>query len=232
MRLSAHQSAYLPWCGYLQRIAMSDVFVVLDSVQFEKNSFTNRNRIKNPNGVNWLTVPVHLKNHLSETLSDLKIAHTNNWQKKHWKSIQSSYAKAPEFPRHEEFLRLLFLERWDSLRELNDTILHYFLDLLGINTPIHYLSDLKISGKKQDLIINLCEHFDSGEFLFGPEGRNYVEANLFIEKKIEVLFHDYNEAPYPQLWGDFVPNLSAIDMLLNCSIDDVRERIVTKGNNG
>ena len=78
MIISAHQPAYLPWAGYLHRIAISDVFVILDNVQFEKNSFTNRNRIKSPSGSVWLTVPVSQKGHMSGTISDIKIAKHSN----------------------------------------------------------------------------------------------------------------------------------------------------------
>jgi hypothetical protein len=225
MRLSAHQSAYLPWFGYLQRIAISDAFVVLDNVQFEKNSFTNRNRIKNPNGINWLTVPVHLRNHLSQTVLDLEIANSNSWRKKHWKSIVSNYAKATEFSKHEEFFGSIYLQNWNRLRDLNNAILKYFLKLLEIDTPIYYQSELSIDGKKQDLILNLCEHFGSEAFIFGPEARNYVEPERFEGRGIDILFHEYSDIPYPQLWGDFVPNLSAIDVLFNCTLDEVRRRL-------
>ena len=102
MIISAHQPAYLPWCGYFQRISMSDVFVILDEVQFEKNSFTNRNQIKTSNGVFWLTVPVRLKGHLSSNIKQIEISDNGQWAKKHWKTIKQNYLKAPFFDLYQD----------------------------------------------------------------------------------------------------------------------------------
>ena len=198
---------------------------MLDSVQFEKNSFTNRNQIKNPNGVNWLTVPIHQEKHLSKTFNDLVVADSQNWRKKHWKSIESSYSKAPEFARHKDFFKDVYEKNWTSLKDLNQEILLYFLDILEVNTELYFLSDLGVEGKKQNLIINLCKYFESSMFLFGPEGRNYVDVDLFDSHNIEVVFHEYVEVNYSQLWGDHVPHLSAVDMLFNCDLDQFKASV-------
>ena len=107
MKISAHQPAYLPWGGFIERISLSDVFIILDDVQFEKNSFTNRNQIKTSNGPTWLTVPVSLKGHTSSSIKDIEIANNKPWHKKHWKTIQQNYKKSPFFREHENFLKIL-----------------------------------------------------------------------------------------------------------------------------
>ena len=156
MKISAHQPAYLPWGGFIERISLSDVFIILDDVQFEKNSFTNRNQIKTSNGLTWLTVPVSLKGHTSKSIKDIEIVNHQPWYKKHWKSIQQNYHKSPFFKEHENFFEDTYRKNWILLNELNSHLLSYFLDFLNIDTKIVYLSNLNVFGKKQDLIINLC----------------------------------------------------------------------------
>ena len=114
MRISAHQPAYLPWAGYLERINMSELFIVLDEVQFEKNSFTNRNRIKTSNGLAWLTVPVNLKGHLSNSIRDIEISNDVSWRKKHWKTIQQNYQKSLFFDHHKVFFESIYNKDWKN----------------------------------------------------------------------------------------------------------------------
>ncbi len=222
MIVSAHQSAYLPWAGYIQRIAMSDVFVLLDKVQFEKNSFSNRNRIKGANGEMWLSVPVQLKGHTSSTMNMLQIAGTSNWNNKHWRSIKQSYGKAPYFAVHVPFFESLYEQKWTYLCELNQRILNYILDFLEIRTPIYFQSDLDVEGKKQELIVDICHYFEARAFIFGTEGRNYADSDFFEEHGLEIFVHEYIETPYAQLWGSHVAKLSVIDMLFNCSVSEIQ----------
>lgn len=221
MIISAHQPAYIPWAGYLHRIAISEQFVLLDSVQFEKNSFTNRNRIKGPGGQIWLTVPVSLKGHLSGTISDVKISAGKNWASKHWKTIQQNYSKAPYFKEHDEFFFDVFQKEWEYVASLNEAILQYLLEQFNIETPIVRLSELNISGTKQELIIAICNNRNATSFLFGSQGRDYVNVNDFKDMGVTPLFHEYQCSPYLQQWSGFIPNLSVIDMLFNVPADEL-----------
>ena len=219
----------MPWAGYLHRIAISDKFIILDEVQFEKNSYTNRNRIKTSSGVTWLTVPVCLKGHISGTIREVKIASGNNGLKKQWKTIQQAYAKSPYFKTHKKFFDTVFEQSWQSLVLLNQTILDYLLIQFEIDTPCLALSEMNTEGKKQDLILALCEKYGANEFIFGAFGRDYVDVKVFNNAGVQPYFHEYNTLPYPQLWGAFEENLSVIDMLFNIHPSELRNHLFASG---
>jgi hypothetical protein len=211
----------MPWAGYLHRIAISDHFVLLDDVQFEKNSYTNRNRLKGPNGEVWLTVPVILKGHMSGTIGDVKIATHNKWAIKHWKSIQQSYGKAPYYKQHADFFHDIFNQNWKHLHSLNRIIIDYLLLQFNIDTNIINLSSINLMGKKQELILAICSELNADSFVFGMQGRDYVDQKLFEKAHVSPIFHEYHTKKYHQLWGDFIPNLSAIDLLFNVPRDEL-----------
>lgn len=227
MNVSAHQPAYLPWLGYLHRIAISDQFIILDDVQFEKNSYTNRNQVKGPNGAVWLTVPVSLKGHLSAKIRDIKIASDNRWAGKHLKTLNQAYSKSPFFNDHIDFFRTVFEQTWDHIVDINHVVLDYFLEQFAIDTPLVNQSELSLEGKKQELILDLCGKVNAAAFIFGKFGQDYVQREVFAAAGIEIFFHEYSSQPYPQLWGDFIPNLSALDMLFNVPADELNDRLMS-----
>ncbi|MDH5523655.1 MAG: WbqC family protein [Desulfobulbaceae bacterium] len=229
MIISAHQPAYMPWPGYLHRIAICDRFVILDEVQFEKNSFTNRNRIKGPGGTSWLTVPVCLKGHLASTIRQVKIVKDNKWAKKQWKSLQQFYAKAPFFAAHADFFHEVLEGDWSYISPLNRIILNYLLEQFSIETPLVDQSKLRGDGRKQDLILSLCDELGADSFIFGKLGKDYVDSEKFRAAGVAPCFHEYNTFPYPQLWDDFEPNLSAIDLLFNVPPDELKDRLFSGG---
>ena len=216
MRLSAHQPAYLPWLGYLDRIRRADVFVFLDTVQFEKNSFTNRNRIKSQQGPLWLTVPVRSRGHLEGTLKDLAIDDSRDWRKKHLGSISASYSRAPEFrdlfPALEEQIRA----RHELLADLCHEQLLFWLARLGITTRVVRASSLEVRSAKSELILELCRILGATSYLSGPLGKDYLQEEDFARASVAVEYHHYETPPYPQLHGAFVPRLSVVDFLMNC----------------
>ncbi|MGR2662092.1 WbqC family protein [Chromobacterium haemolyticum] len=215
--LSAHQPAYLPWLGYLEKIARADVFIYLDSVQFEKNSFTNRNRIKSANGVHWLTVPVRSKDHLLSTMAVLEVDESQSWREKHLKSIAASYAKAPDFQTKFSRLESLYYPKISSFSEICWHQLQFWLQEFGIDTPVIRSSQLPEMGKKSDLVLNLCRHFSADEYLSGKLGRAYLKEADFTKHSIKVSYQDFKPQPYPQLHGEFVPGLAVVDIWMNSS---------------
>ncbi|CAI8349579.1 MAG: Uncharacterised protein [Cellvibrionales bacterium UBA7375] len=225
MILSAHQPAYLPWMGYLHRIAISDHFVILDEVQFEKNSFTNRNRINASGKALWLTVPVHLKGHLSTTIADIEIAQNIKWSSKHYKSLCQAYQKSPFFSQHKNFFESVYQQHWSSLLDLNQMLLKYLLEQFTISTPIKMLSDLNVQGKKQELILNLCQELSAKAFIFGVQGGDYVDEALFADSGIDTLFHHYSTPVYQPFNSDFIPDLSCVDLLFNYPVDELSQRL-------
>lgn len=207
---------YLPWCGLFDRIARSDLFILLDNVQYSKNYFINRNKIRTPQGWTWLTVPVISHGKSDQLIRDVETDGKIPWEHQHWKSISVSYAKAPYFKEYAGFFDEMYSTRWVYLNDVIKKTLTYLLQSLDIPTRIILASELDVTGKKNEYILNLCQNVGADEYLSGPDGRNYLNLPQWQEAGIEVLFHEYQHPEYPQLYGTFEPNMSVIDLLFNC----------------
>lgn len=217
MILSAHQPAYLPWLGYFDKIIRSDIFVYLDTVQLEKNSFTNRNRVKTSQGTTWLTVPVKMKGHLSKPLLDIEIDGSQDWRKKHLNTIFMNYKKAPKFEECYPKLEALYQNHYLLLAELCWDQLLFWLKEFGINTQIIRSSNLPIDAKKSDLVLELCRHFSADYYISGALGKDYIQVEDFERCGITIEFQEYRHPLYSQLWGEFVPYMSILDFWMNMS---------------
>jgi hypothetical protein len=215
--VSIHQPAYLPWLGYFDRIAASDVFVFLDTVQFEKNSFTNRNRIKTPNGPLWLTIPVRQKGHFSKSLREIEIENRQDWKRKHLRSIVQYYRDAPQFA--EKFRRLVSSYGSDAthLADFCYRQLGFWLSELEIPTRVVRASELAVSGSKSDLVLALCKELGATTYLSGPLGRDYLQPDQFSAAGIEIRYQDFKHPEYPQPFGTFLPALAVVDYWMNCA---------------
>jgi hypothetical protein len=226
LTLSINQPAYLPWLGYFDRIVRSDLFVFLDPVQFERNSFINRNRIKTPSGPLWLTVPVLLSGHLSKTINDIEIDDRQPWRRKHLRSIEQNYRSAPEFEVKFARLATCYPPQTRSLAQLCFAQLKFWLNEFEVTTPVVRASEISVRGRKSDLVLDLCHHFGASIYLSGPLGREYLQEDDFAAAGIELRYHSYIPAPYPQLYGDFLPALGVVDYWMNCvEFDAFRTRI-------
>lgn len=216
MIVSINQPAYLPWLGYFDRIARSDLHIVLDHVQFEKNSFTNRNKIKTSNGPIWLTVPILSKGMFGNLgIDTLQINNQENWQRKHWAAIEQSYKKCNHFSKKSEILQKFYQTQYDSFIALLKEMTSHFLEQLKITTPIVYSSEMGVDGKKDELVLNLCREVKATRYISGPLGRNYLKPDMFAEEGIDLLFHDYQHPVYSQKNGNFLPFMGIIDLLMN-----------------
>ena len=216
MILTAHQPAYLPWLGLFEKIEKADCFIIMDDVQFEKNSFINRNKIKSPNGEILLTVPLLLKGHIHKTITCMKINNTINWRKKHWMSLYFNYKKTPYFSIFADFFEDMYHKEWSDLSDLLDHQLRFFLDVLKIQTRVLYLKDLRLESKKQELIIDMCNITHSNKFIFGALGGKYMEAKLFEKNNIIPECQNYKHPVYSQMGNNgFISHLSVVDLLFN-----------------
>lgn len=224
MILTAHQPAYLPWLGYFDKIIRSDVFVFLDSVQFEKNSFTNRNKIKTPQGPVWLTIPIKGKGHLSKTILEMEIDNNQNWRKKHLNAIYLNYKKAPRFAECYTKLELLYKHEYESVADLCWDHLMFWMAELNINKKVVRCSELSINSKKSGLILDLCKYFGSDHYISGALGKDYLNAEEFRQAGISVEFQEYRYPVYPQLWGDFLPYMSVVDFWMNVNNTELISR--------
>ncbi|NRF93668.1 WbqC family protein [Paenibacillus frigoriresistens] len=227
MIVTAHQPAYLPWLGYFDKMIRSDVFVYLDTVQFEKNSFTNRNRIKTAQGPSWLTIPVNAKDHLSSSMVDLPIDFKQDWITKHLKSIYANYKKASRFELVYPKLEALYLQKNHNFADFCYHHLLFWVQELRINTQIIRSSELNINSKKSQLILDLCTILNANHYISGNLGKNYLQENDFLENNISIEYQDYKHPSYSQLWGEFLPYMSILDFWMNT--DNIQ--LITGGNN-
>ena len=230
MIVSINQPAYLPWLGYFHRIAISDLHIVLDHVQFEKNSFVNRNRVRTSQRSTWLTVPVRTKGRFGNLpINLLEIDNHQGWATKHWKTIRQSYGRAAHFPATEALLEPVYAREWarlaDLMRELNG---HIARVSLGIQTPMKFSSEMGVTGAKSELVLNLCKAVGATVYLSGPLGRSYLQEDHFAEAGIEVRYHDYAHPSYPQCHPGFEPLMSVIDLLFNCG--ERSRDVLSEGN--
>lgn len=223
MIISINQPAYLPWLGYFHRIAAADVHVVLDHVQFEKNSFTNRNKIRTREGWSWLTVPVKTAGKFGELpINKLEIANEKRWATKHWETFRLSYAKSRFFSEHARFFELIYQRPWQKLIDLINEITTYLLPAFGIKTKVYFSSQLKVFGRKDELILSVCRELGATAYLSGPLGRNYLRESLFRSAGITVRYDDYRHPVYSQAYPGFEPYMAAVDLLLNAGPDSLK----------
>ncbi len=216
MVLTAHQPLYLPWLGLFHKVAMSDAFCLFDATQYDDNDFQNRNRIKGPNGVMWLTVPVKAKDHHRLQITEIEIVEQDVWRRKHWKSLVWAYGKAPFFSRYADFFEETYRRSWRSLVELDVHLLAYLFEALGLPKDFKRTSQLSCGGAKSEAVLSMCRALGATAYIFGAKGRDYVDRAAFDAAGIGVAFQDYHHPVYPQQFGPFVPNLSVVDLLFNC----------------
>jgi hypothetical protein len=216
MIVSVNQPAYLPWLGYFHRIAVSDVHVVLDQVQYEKNSFTNRNKVRTSTGSCWITVPVRTGGRFGVAIRDLEIDNGTAWRRKHRDTLRQYYARAPFFGEHASFVADIFQREWTRLADLCDVATTYLLGTLGIRTRIVSSSSLGITGVKDALVLNLCRALGATTYVSGAFGRRYLREESFREVGIDLIYQSYQHPVYPQVYQPFEPSLSIVDLLFNC----------------
>jgi hypothetical protein len=215
--VAGHQPNYLPWLGFFDKIRRSDKFIIEDNVQFERQGYTNRNRILTSDGVRWLSVPIeHANGPL--LINQVHIANKSepNWGRRHWLTIKHSYCKAPYWNELSGFFEETYEREWELLIDLNMHLIKGIMRLLEIDKPLVMSSSLAAKGRKTDLIVAQCKEVGAGVQLAGNGCKDYIEQNLFEQQGIKLVFQDFTHPTYPQTSsGDFVPNLSVIDYLFN-----------------
>lgn len=220
MLVAIHQPHYLPWLRYFEKIARSDAFVVLDTVQFTKNGWQNRNRVKTPNGVALLTAPVHAE--CGAPVGAVRIRDDSGWRRKHLRTIEQSYARAPYFAEHAPFLRDTYGRPWERLGELTRYMLSYFVEALGLATRVLYASELGVEGTATRRLANLVKAAGGDRYYSGAFALDeYLDQALLEREGIGLELQQWTCPEYPQLHGPFVPDLSIVDLLMNCGPDSL-----------
>ncbi len=219
MIVSINQSAYLPWLGYFDRIARSDLHIVLDHVKIEhntSNSFTNRNKIRQKDGWSWLTVPILTKGRQQGmAISDIEVDTRQPWQGKHWAALSNTYSRAAHFADYREELAAIYQQPVQKLIEIIEPLTGFMLDKFNIGTPLVYSSALLVTETKSALVLELCRQVGATEYLSGPFGRDYLDLESFESAGIKVSWHDYINPEYQQHYPGFEPYMSAVDVLFN-----------------
>ena len=230
MIVTIHQPEHLPWLGYFNKMAKAEKYVILDSVQFEKNYFQNRNKIIGSNGVQWLAIPVQMKGHMSNTIATTQIAGDERWKKKYLNTIQMSYSKHPFFKEVFPVVEKAINIETNLIADINISIFIAFADKMDMHPEFVRSSNLNIQGLKSDLILDICKATNASMYIAGPSGRDYLDIQSFKEAGIEVKFNYYNHPKYQQRKAEeFIPYLSSIDLFMNCGFEDGR-KIIMKDN--
>lgn len=214
-----HQPHYLPWLGLIDKIDRSDLYVVLDTVQFERRGWQNRNYIAGEGGKQLLTVPV-TQTARDERIMDKKIDNTQKWRMKHLRALLNhSYRNAPYLHEYREEISHLYEQRWEHMVELSIATTHLFLRAFGIDTPVVRASRLgEFTGRKSELLAQVCSAADADTLLSGDGARDYLDADLLKQHGVEVEWQNFEHPVYPQRSrgpDGFTSHLAAIDLLFN-----------------
>ena len=215
MRLVIHQPNFLPYVGFFHKLSLADTFVMMDNTQYDKK-FTNRNKIKIPDGWSWLTVPIN-KEHKFLPNKLVEINNKENWKEMHWKKITRSYTNSKFFKKnYKSFFEEVYNKEWKFLLELNSELLRQIIDWLGLKIQIIKESELNINGNSTERLVNVCKELGAETYVSGVGGKEYMNEKLFQKNNIKIEYQKFQCPTYTQIFGgDFIPNLSIIDLLFN-----------------
>jgi IS1 family transposase len=217
MIVGIHQPNYLPYLGFFDKIARSDIFVIYDDAQFNKYEFQHRNRIRIHDGWKWLTVPV-IKEEMP--INEIKIINETpknkpHWSKIHFREIHANYAKTDYFSVYEEEIRKMYEKKYEKLVDLNMNLIKFLMKAFDIDVKLVYASEFGLKTNASQKNLDLVEAVGGDVYLSGPMGRDYLDLSLFEKKGIKVAFQDFKHPVYKQRYEGFVPNMAAIDTLFN-----------------
>lgn len=216
MIVAIHQPHYLPWLRYIDKIARSDVFVLLDDAQYTKNGWQNRNKIKSAQGWMYLTVPVY--DAFGKPINEVRINTQERWRRKHWMALRTNYAAAPFFRRYSDLFEEVYRQEWETLVDLNAHVLDRLLLVLGIRTRIVRSSRLGVPGQGTQRLVDICAALGATAYLSGDyAAENHLDTRLFTERGIAVHLQGWACAAYRQQYpaAGFLPDLSVVDLLFN-----------------
>lgn len=226
MKVAIHQPHYLPWAGYLDKVDRADAFVLLDTVAFSKGDWQNRNRFKTAQGWQWVTVPVLHES--GQLIEEVRIdPRQHSWARSHRQALRTNYGATPWYEWTAEGLEAIWQQEWELLAPLGRATLEWFMERMGLTPPLHWAHAMDPAPDHPDeRLIYLCRQLGADTYLAGPEGPEYMEMDRWEAAGIEVEVQDFTHPEYDQPFGDFLPGMSAVDLLCNCgprSLDLLRE---------
>lgn len=210
------QSNYIPWRGYFDLVNSVDEFILYDDMQYTRRDWRNRNAIKSPNGVIWLTIPVQVKGKYFQKIKDTAVA-DDKWPRDHWNAIVHNYSKACYFSEYRDLFQNLYSGSHEkSLSQINYRFISAICRILGIKTTISSSMDYDLTGNKTERLVNLCKQSGATDYLTGPAAKAYVDEELFAQEGISVSYIDYaGYLEYGQLYPPFEPLVSIVDLVFN-----------------
>ncbi len=217
MIAAIHQPNFLPWIGYFYKMLNSRTFVLLDDVQYNRRSITSRVKIKTQGGEKWLTVPVKKKGRYHQPIDEVELEPGSHWKNKVLGTLQASYGKAPYFYDYYPGIEAIIQKEHHRLAEFNIQLIEWLAGEFGIKTPMIRSSGLKgVTGESTQRLASICKVIGVEEYLSGFGGQKYQEQEIFAERNIRLIVYDFKHPLYTQMWGEFIPGLSAVDLLFNC----------------
>ena len=214
MIVAVHQPQYLPWLGYFDKIDHADIFVLPDTIQYKKNEWQNRNRIKTAAGPQWLTVPVTYR--FPQRIGEVAVNNRERWQHKQRQAILSNYRQAPFWDSLAPLIEEILTPNWEYLAPLNILGVRRLAEILGIETPLYVASELgEFPDDPDERLIAITKHFGADTYLAGAGGREYMKLDSYRQSGVNVIFQEYRHPIYEQRFGVFVPFLSVLDLLFN-----------------
>lgn len=215
MKVGIIQSNYIPWRGYFDFIDDVDLFVLYDDVQYSKGDWRNRNKIKTPHELMWLSVPVKYRK-LSQRINDTPIDYSQPWQRKHTNAVKTNYHKAPYYHLYADEFFAIIEQRFETISDLNIMLSRWVMEKLSITTPLRMSSEFSPVGSKTDRLIDILKKVNANTYLSGPKAKDYLETEKFVAVEIQLEYKSYQYRDYPQLWGPFEPAVTILDLLFNC----------------
>lgn len=222
-KIAILQSNYIPWKGYFDMIAAVDEFILFDDMQYTRRDWRNRNQIKTPQGVQWITVPVIAKGKYHQKIRETEI-NDANWASSHWRILRQNYSRSPHFAEISSWLEPIYLEEsFTHLSKLNRRLIEAICSYLSINTAITNSWDYNLAEGKSDRLADLCLQAKGTEYVSGPAAKGYLEEGAFSDRGLDLTWFDYANYPsYPQLWGEFTHGVTILDLLFNCGSESAR----------
>jgi hypothetical protein len=218
-KIAIVQSNYIPWKGYFDLIGAVDEFILYDEMQYTRRDWRNRNQIKTPQGLQWLTVPVRVKGKYEQKIRETEID-GQGWGATHWKSLAQNYARAAHFEEIAEWVEPLYRQPYSHLSDLNRRFIETICQYLEIGTTISDSAQYSLVGDKTERLADLCVQAGATEYISGPSAKSYVDEKVFRERGVVLAWFDYAGYPeYPQLWGEFAHGVTVLDLLFNCGKD-------------
>jgi hypothetical protein len=220
-RVAILQSNYIPWKGYFDIIHDVEEFIFHDDVQYTKQDWRNRNRIKTPDGLVWLTIPVGASEH--RNICDVELP--QSWGPGHWRQIERAYARAPYFEMWRPLLEDSFTKtNWRFLSEVNQHLIRTIArEALGLQTRFRDSRELALTGRKQDRVLEILRKVGASTYVSGPAAKSYLDPARFDAEDIELVWKDYSGYPeYPQMYGPFVHEVTVLDLLFHTGADAAR----------